>query len=345
MTTSRRLRRLPALALATLTATALLAGCSSAAEPASTAGASADGAFPVTIDSALGEAVIEAKPKRIVTIGQGSADTAVALGTTPVAVEEQVWGGDADAQQAWVREAIEKRGDALPATFTVTPEIDMDAVAEAEPDLILAPQSGITQDQFDVLSQLAPTVAYPGEAWSTAWDDQIEIIGEALGQKKDAEGLVDDIRSTLGTVGEEHPEFADLTFAYLYTGEPGTLGVFQPNEPRAAILELMGLKSDPIVAQQEVTAGTASSVLGLENADLFDDTDLVFSWFSDAEEQATIEAQPLYAQIPAVERGSDVVTYDKQFVNAASIITPLSVPWVLDEYVDLIADAATRVPR
>jgi iron complex transport system substrate-binding protein len=40
--------------------------------------------FPVTIKHALGETVIPAAPKRIVTLGWSSTDAAIALGTVPV---------------------------------------------------------------------------------------------------------------------------------------------------------------------------------------------------------------------------------------------------------------------
>jgi len=339
----------PAVALAagTLLA-ALLGGCATggaasggaADEPAA---AGAPSAFPIEIESALGTAVIEAQPTRVVTIGQGSADTVFALGTTPVGVETDDWGGDTDGFQPWFREAVEEAGETLPATFDVYPEVDIDAIVQLEPDLILAPQSGLTQADFDVLNDLAPTVAFPGQAWSTAWDEQIEIIGRALGEPAAATTLIEGIEATLATAAADNPGFAELTFAYVYTGDPGTLGVFQASEPRAAILEKLGLRIDPVIADLPVTDGTASSIIGIERADLLADTDLLFSWFSDDAQQETIEAQPLYAQIPAVQRGSDVVSYDKPFVTASSLITPLTVPWSLDTYLPMIRDAAARV--
>jgi iron complex transport system substrate-binding protein len=299
--------------------------------------------YPVTIESALGTAEIPAEPQRVVTIGQGSADTATALGVVPVGIEADLWGGDDDGYQPWLREAIEDAGDELPTVFTGQPELDIDAIVALEPDLILAPQSGITQADFDVLNELAPTVAYPGQAWSTPWDTQIEMIGQALGRDNAAAALVDDIDARFADAAAEHPEFDGVTFAYIYTGEPGSLGVFQADEPRAAFLSGLGLTIDPVIAEQPITDGTASSVLGLENADLFDDTDLIFSWFSDQEQQAEIEAQPLYSHIPAVERGSYVVSYDRQFVTASSLLTPLSVPWAIDRYADEIEDAVNQL--
>ncbi|PJJ61625.1 iron-siderophore ABC transporter substrate-binding protein [Compostimonas suwonensis] len=340
-------KHLPPLAAAAagMALAATLAGCSAApVDPdGARASAGASDGFPVTIASSLGSATIEQRPARVVTIGQGSADTVVALGTTPVGVEVDSWGGDGDGYQPWLREALEESGEELPALITATPEVDVEGILELEPDLILAPQSGITQADFDLLSAVAPTVAYPGDAWSTPWDEQIRIIGQALGESDDAEAIVRDIRDELRAVADQNPQFEGTTFSYLYTGEPGVLGVFQAGEPRVDILTGMGLTVDPVIAEQPVTPGTSSSLIGLERADILNDSDLVFTWFSDPDQQAAIEAQPLYAQIPAVRRGSDVVSYDRSFVTASSLITPLTVPWVLADFVPRIQDAVAVV--
>ncbi|WP_129669554.1 ABC transporter substrate-binding protein [Phytoactinopolyspora endophytica] len=339
--TTRRLRTRPVVAVATLLALGV-AGCSSDDESddsTSTASEGAGSGYPISIDSALGTATIESEPERIVTIGKGAADTVFALGHTPVGIEEDTWSGDEDGYNPWFREAVENAGEELPATFAAYPELDMDAVVGLQPDVILAPQSGLTQDDFDVLNELAPTVAYPGDPWSTPWDTSIELIGQALSQEEDAATLIDDIDAEFDRAAADHPELEGVTFAYLYTGEPGELGVMRPDEPRSAFVSKLGLTPAPFIEEQPVTEGTSSSTLGLENADLLDDTDVVINWFSDADQQAQIEEQPLYAQIPAVERGSYVVSYDRYSVTATSLLTPLTVPWAVDEYADRLAEA------
>jgi iron complex transport system substrate-binding protein len=351
-TTRRGLRAVTVLAAATVSAL-LLAGCSGTGAGTGAAGdnahsdatAAGAGAFPVTIESALGGAVIPEAPKKVVTIGWGSADTAIALGTTPVGMEAATWGGDKDQYFPWTRDAIEKAGDALPATFNVYPEIDVESVLELAPDLILAPQSGITADQFATLSQIAPTVAYPDEAWRTSWDDQIRIIGKALGKSAKAEKLVDGITSELTDAAAAHPEFAGVSFAYVYAAEPGALSLYQAGDPRVDLLTGLGLTLDPAVAAVPITKGSFSSTVGLERADLLNDADVLFTWFNDAANQKTIESQPLFAQIPAVERGSYVPSVDNQLGMASSMLTPLSVPWALDRYIPQITDAVAKLAK
>ena len=152
---SRTARR--SVLLSGLVAAALVvAGCGSS-EPTTE---SADSDFEtVTIEHALGTAVITAEPERIVTLGQGSAETAIALGTVPVGIEAYEWGSDETGYLPWIHDAITDRGAQLPVQFTGSSEIDIEAVAKLDPDLILAPWSGVTQQQYDALSALAPTVA------------------------------------------------------------------------------------------------------------------------------------------------------------------------------------------
>ncbi|MET0885840.1 MAG: iron-siderophore ABC transporter substrate-binding protein [Mycetocola sp.] len=332
--------------LAVVTASALLlSGCATTASSETDATATTSGAFPVTIESALGDAVIPSEPKSVVTIGWGSADTAIALGTTPVGVEAATWGGDEDQYFPWVRDAIEKKGDDLPTTFNVYPEIDVEAVLELAPDLILAPQSGISEDEFATLSEIAPVVAYPDSAWRTTWDDQIEIIGKALGKSDEAAELITGIEEDIAAAEAEHPEFAGLSFAYVYAAEPGALALYQAGDPRVDLITGLGMTMDETVGEVPLTDGSFSSTVGLERADLLDNVDVLFTWFNDEENQKLIEAQPLFAQIPAVKRGSYVPSVDNQLGMASSMITPLSVPWALDKYIPFIEDAVTKVAK
>ncbi|MEY9212409.1 iron-siderophore ABC transporter substrate-binding protein [Thermobifida halotolerans] len=307
--------------------------------------ASADGAFPVSIDSALGTAEITEAPERVVTLGQGSAETAIALGTVPVGIESYEWGSDDTGYLPWIHEAVTEAGEELPVQFTGGQDIDFETIIELQPDVILAPWSGITQEQYDVLSDIAPTVAYPDLPWSTDWDQQIEIVGEALGQSEEAQGLIDDIERQFEEAAATRPEYAGLTFSYIYTDGPGTLGVFMPDEQRVAMVRGLGLQVDPVVETLPETEGTDSAVIGLENADKLADSDLVFTFYSDPQTREEIEAQELYAAIPAIERGSVVASDDPSFVTASSIINPLTVPWVLDRYIPLIDEAVANLDR
>lgn len=335
------------------TAALLLAvtACSSNGDGGSDGSDSADGSgadgnsdfSPVTIEHALGEAEITEKPERVVTLGQGSTETAIALGVTPVGMENYTWGADETGYLPWVHEAVQERGDELPELIGGGTELDIEGVLEMEPDVILAPWSGITQEQYDLLSDIAPTVAYEEEPWETAWDDQIEVIAESLGKPDQAEELI----STINTQFEEaqREEYADYTFSYIYNDGPGTLGVFFPGEQRVAMLNKLGLTVDPAVENMDEfeVPGTDSAMIGLENADMLNDSDLIFTFYADAANREEIESQDLYSSIPAIEQGAVVASEDQPFVTASSMINPLTVPWVLERYEPMINEAIENV--
>ena len=337
------LRRIAAAG--TIVAFSLTAGACS--QGSSEPEAQATGDFePVTIEHALGEAVIESEPERVVTLGQGSTETAIALGKTPVGMEEYPWGSDDTGYMPWIYEAVKDQGEKLPEQVQGDTELDVEAVAALEPDVILAPWSGITAEQYEQLNAIAPTVAYPEQPWTIDWDEQITTIGKALGEEEEAEGLVDDITTQLSEA--KRPEYEGLTFSYIYNSGPGTLGVFYPDEQRVAMVSALGLTPDPVIDELKENydePGTDSALIGLENADKLNDSDLIFTFYSDEKNRQEIESQGVYANIPAIKAGAVVAPDDQPFVTASSIINPLTVPWALERYVPMIDEAVDKLDK
>lgn len=338
---ARPLRRTAAIA-GVLAGALALSACASASTE--NVGSSSD-FKKVTIEHALGSAVITEQPERIVTLGMGSAETVIALGTVPVGIEEYSWGSDDSGYLPWIHEELTELGEELPTQFTGGTELDIEAIIELEPDLILAPWSGVTQEQFDLLTDIAPTVAYEETPWTITWEEQMNVIGEAMGKSDETAELIDGIKTQFAETTAKHPEFADVTFSYIYNTGPGSLGVFLAEEQRVAMVRALGLQVDPVVNTLEETEGTDSAVIGLENADLLKDSDLLFTFYSDAENRAEIESQDLYKNIPAVARGSIVAPSDQPFVTGSSIINPLTVPWALERYVPLINTAVATLSK
>ncbi|GMA19333.1 iron-siderophore ABC transporter substrate-binding protein [Arsenicicoccus piscis] len=313
-------------------------GSGEAAGGASTGatGAGAAGAFPVTIKHALGTATIPAAPKRVVTLGQGAAETAIALGVIPVGTETYAWGADKDGHLPWVKEAVQAAGGTLPTTFTGGQQVDVEKIAELSPDLILAPWSGITAAEYDQLKDIAPTVAYAKTPWATTWDGEITTVATALGKPDQAPVLIKKIDDTLAAAAKAHPRWAGKTFAYTYTTGPGTLGVYMPQEQRVTMISKLGLTLDPVIATLQPKDGADYTLIGLENANKLKDADLLFTFYMDAATKKQVESQPLYAAIPAVKRGTVVTSSDQQLVTAMSMINPLTVPWALPRLSTLI---------
>ena len=308
------------------------------AEADTEAGDDASSAFPVTIEHALGAAEISEAPERVVTWGWGSTDAAIALGVTPVAMPFQAYGGDDEGVLPWLRDRIEADGLEMPEVLPDTQEAPIEAIAAAKPDLIIAVYSGITEAEYELLSQIAPTVAYPDQAWATPWRDTIEIVGESLGKSDEADELLADIDARIEAKGEEHPELAGKTVAVVWS-TPETFYVYKPADARVEFTLDLGLVSAPSV--DELAEGGETFYYTLSQERLGDLTSDVLVSYADTEEASqAFLSSPAAQTMPQVRAGTVAEVIGTEFTAAVSPPTALSLTWGLDEYVEILAAAA-----
>ena len=339
----------PLRLLALVLSGALLVGaCSSSSDEEADAGAATEDAgsgdeFPVTITHAFGETEITEPPERVVTWGWGSADAAIALGVVPVAIPYQEYGGDEEGVLPWVREALEEQGEEVPEVLPNTEEAPVEAIAAAEPDLILAVYSGLTEEEYELLSAIAPVVAYPDEAWSTPWRDLIEIVGTALGRSDEAAALLEEIDAELAAQAEAHPELAGKTVAMVWdTGD--TFYVYKEADARVEFALALGLEVAPAVRELETDESTFYFTLSHERLGELDSDILVA--FADTQEQMDQFLDSAPAQLMSqVREGRVARMVGTEFIASVSPPTALSVTWGLDDYVAELSAAAQVVDQ
>jgi iron complex transport system substrate-binding protein len=324
--------------LAALAALTVLVGCGSteAGEGDDGAAASGDGAFPVSIEHTFGTTTIEQQPERVVVLGWSAQDVVYALGVTPVGMPSYTYGGGDDGVLPWDDEYFDAEKTTLLDTADGPP---LEEIAALRPDVVLAPYEGFDEATYEDLSKIAPTVAYPGEAWTTSWEDQTTMIGQALGRSAEAQKLIDDTNAAVQRIADEHPEFADLTFAYTSMGADA-LYLYLGEDPRVQLIEKLGFSLDPGVDTLAAAgdAATFYSQISLERAPEI--TADVVVGFADGLTADEVKAQPVYAQVPAVQRGSAVIVDDEEFAAAMSSVSVLSIPFALDTLVAQLATAA-----
>ena len=334
-------RTLAAIAAAAATALAL-AGCAGGADPASGAGAStsaSDAAFPVTIEHAFGETEIDAAPERVATWGWGSTEAALALGVVPVAIAQQSYGANEDGVLPWVADELDELGAETPTILTDDGEAPpYEELIEAAPDVILAPYSGITEEQYELLSEIAPTVAYPDAPWTTPWREVVTTVGTALGLEDEAQGVLDDLDAELAAQAEAHPELEGKTVAAVWD-VAGTFYVYTPEDSRVEFLSALGLEDAPAVAELQNGDSPFSYTLSYEQLDRLE-SDLVLSYHDTQEEaDAFLASAPINA-IPAVSRGQVAQVVGTELIAAVSPPTALSLTYGLDELVASLSAAA-----
>ncbi|BDH59212.1 iron-siderophore ABC transporter substrate-binding protein [Tsukamurella sp. PLM1] len=218
-----------------------------------------DTGFPVSITSALGTVEIKARPQRVVTLGWGSTEAAVALGVIPVGMRDMKseLGEGGSGAMPWVQA---KLGDAKPVLLPESSRsIPLEQIAALKPDVILSVQSGLTADQYAQLNKIAPTVAQPGRNWQTSWQDQTTLVGKALGREAEAKTLIADTDKRIAEVRTAHPEFAGKTVAAASGTTPESLNFYFDTDPRVMLLQSFGFTVLPELAALRKATLPASS--------------------------------------------------------------------------------------
>ena len=333
---STRIPRL--LAAAGLALAFVLTACSSGGDDPSEASGSGAGAFPVTIEHALGSTTIETEPERVVTWGFGSTDAALALGVVPVAMPAQSYGGDEQGVLPWIGDELTELGAETPTILQNDgTDVPVEQIAAARPDVILANYSGLTQDQYDTLSRIAPTVAYPGEPWATPWRDVVSTVGQALGRSADAERLIADTEAIIADKAAAYPQLQGRTVAAVWdTGD--TFYVYKPADSRVEFLTDLGLVSAPSVTELSTDESSFYFTMSFEEVGKLT-SDILLSYADDAAAQERTLAQPWAQTMPQVTEGRVATVNGTELIAAVSPPTVLSLTWGIDAYLEALAAA------
>jgi iron complex transport system substrate-binding protein len=339
-------RSRPAASLALTAVAALaLAGCAGAnpSDPESAAGGDGTGGFPVTIEHAYGDTTITERPERVATVAWANHEVPLALGIVPVGMSKATWGDDdSDGVLPWVEEELEALGAETPVLFDETDGIDFEAVADTAPDVILAAYSGLTQEEYDTLSKIAPVVAYPDVAWGTSFQDMIRLNSAALGLADEGDQLIEDLDAEVAAALADHPELGDASvlFSYLDPADFSQVGFYTSHDTRPGFLASLGLPQPAIVEEESANTELFYVTVSAEQADRFEDVDVFVTYGEpDGAIIDQLQADPLLAQIPAVAEGRIAILENSTPLAASANPSPLSIGWGIDEYFVLLASA------
>lgn len=337
----------PFLSVSALAGSALLlASCATGDAPAeSQGGGSAGGGESIVIEHALGTTTIEGTPERVASVGWGNQDVALALGVAPVGADDQTWsmtGDDGLGLYDWSLDAYDELGAEEPIVFDTTDGVDFEAIADAAPDVILAGYSGLTQEEYDTLSEIAPTVAYPDVPWYTPWRDAIRVDAEALGKADEGEQLVADLDQQIADATADAAAIEGKTAAFFYMNpaDLSTVSIYATGDSRTAFLGDLGFEF-PSLATETTESGEFYADIAAENADKLEDVDVIVAYGGD-ELLPALQADPLWSTLPAVQNGAVVGVGSGDAFSGSVTPTALSIPWMLDDYVALLDDAASQ---
>ena len=299
--------------------------------------------FPVTIEHAFGKTTIARKPKRVATVAWANHEVPLALGIVPVGFAAANFGDDdGDRLLPWVADRLKDLGAETPALFDEGDGIDFEAVAATEPDVILAAYSGLSQADYETLSRIAPVVPFPEAPWATDWREMIRLNSAGLGMAAEGEDLIRRIEADIAAAVAAHPQLLGKTamfVTHLDTTNLSVVNFYTENDTRVKFFADLGLTSPASVADATKPGQFAGSI-SAERVDAFDDVDILVTYGGEPL-LAAMRADPLLSRMPAVANDA-VVMLGYNPLGTAANPTPLSISWVLKDYVALLAEAAAK---
>lgn len=299
--------------------TVLAAAC--AAAPAVAAPA-----FPVTVAHKYGTTVVTQAPQRIVTLGMTDQDSFLALGKVPVATRE--WFGKVPgAIFPWAKPLL----GSAPLPQVLGFELDFEAIAALNPDLIVALAAALTQEEYATLSKIAPTVAQPGDVadWSISWQASTRTAGLVLGKGAEAEARIAGVEKAFASARQAHPQFAGKRAQVLSSwGWPNTYYAYSSQDARGRLLTSLGFVSS--AALDKLAGNAFGTSVSRERLDLVD-LDLVIWMTTSPQEEKALRSDSAWTKLRVAKEGRDFYLPESHALYAAfNFASVLSLPYALE---------------
>lgn len=249
------------------------------------------------VEHALGETCAPENPQRVVALDMTIVELLLIAGETPVAASQTVL-------EAWLRmhpELEETFADLMTTAADTGFPPNIEAILDAQPDLIIGPRDLFTESIYPELSVIAPTVLYepaPGD-----WRSRLIFAGEVLGLDDPVESLLADYDARLEQLRELVADLGAPVEVSLVRTFPGQIGLVLEGTAAAALLNDVGLtRPEAQRLDYETVLQTLDGrpeLLISEEELILADGDVVFV-FGDV---SHLEDNPLWNALPAVQDG------------------------------------------
>ncbi|HGR9231319.1 TPA: iron-siderophore ABC transporter substrate-binding protein, partial [Streptococcus pneumoniae] len=297
----------------------------------------------IVLDHAFGQTILDKKPERVATIAWGNHDVALALGIVPVGFSKANYGVSADkGVLPWTEEKI-KELNGKANLFDDLDGLNFEAISNSKPDVILAGYSGITKEDYDTLSKIAPVAAYKSKPWQTLWRDMIKIDSKALGMEKEGDELIKNTEARISKELEKHPEIKGkikgkkVLFTMINAADTSKFWIYTSKDPRANYLTDLGLVFPESLKEFESEDSFAKEI-SAEEANKINDADVIITYGDDKTLEA-LQKDPLLGKINAIKNGAVAVIPDNTPLAASCTPTPLSINYTIEEYLNILGNA------
>lgn len=309
-----------------------------AAEVAPTSNATA-AAFPVDVEHVFGTTTIESEPERVVSIGFTDHDALLALGVEPVGIRE--WYGDYDYVWPWAQDEL----GALTPEVLPAEELNFEQIAALDPDLIIGLYIGLDEQQYELLSAIAPTVAPPADypSFGAPWQVMTRMAGAAVGKTPEAEAAIASTEQLFADARAAHPEFEGVPLAYagVYGPDEANYYVETDGSTRMKVLQDLGF-----VVPEQLAALPGDGFyhdISAEEIELIE-SDVVLWEPAVLELLPAVEDNAIYQQLDVAKEDRDVFLTDPVIAGAMAHADVLSLPVVLEALVPELSRAVANLP-
>jgi iron complex transport system substrate-binding protein len=238
----------------------------------------------------------------------------------PVGIQDW-YGGHPYGVWPWAQPAL---GDAKPQVYEG--DINFETIASLNPDLIVGVREGITEEEYRLLSQIAPTVVQPkahaGKV--TPWQEILTVIAASVGESRKAADIKQQFEERIDRIRDAHPDWQGKTAVFV-NPESGKPHAYASFDNRSKLLTDLGFVIPPAI--DVIAEGTNFAYLSLEDLSPIDADVLV--WYAYEDNVTPIRELELRRLMRAVREGREVVA-DDLLSGAWSFLSPLSIPYVLD---------------
>ncbi|MEU6633279.1 ABC transporter substrate-binding protein [Streptomyces parvus] len=293
-------RRLIAAAAASLVAVLGASSCSASGTDAKEAGAG-KGSATRTVTDIAGKVEVPAEPKRIVSVDFYSPATLVDLGVKPVGVVEGFDSDDPDLRPGRYHEALKDT-----PTIGMYYELNIEAVAQQNPDLIFAETRFLRKGELKRLQGIAPVVQLDA-AGVGAWKERTLMIGAAIGKSAEIKKQAAVFDKKAEALKKKYADvLEDNKLAVLgYGQDQTTWGTYPAGHFYVPAWDAVGAKFRPFTeGEHKGVEGSVSEWLSLEQIGKLDNADMiVYSYGAGDFVNKTLAGNTVWKNLPAVKNG------------------------------------------
>jgi iron complex transport system substrate-binding protein len=322
---SLRLRRFVPVALAGLLVVPLAACGGDSDTPSAGTGQSAE---PVVVEHQFGTTEVDAAPERIVTLDVQWTDVMLAMGVEPVGYSVDPYMPESGVP--WQE---------LPTEAKALSMVDgppFEEIAALDPDLIVGTYSIADQDTYDLLDDIAPTVAGLDAEQVTPWQDLVRSAGEILAEPDAAEEIIDSVDQEVADTAQDLPGLKDQTFALAqYIVGDAMYVVADEKDGSSVFFQQLGMKLHPPVKQEGERTGETRINIGTERSDLLRADFLAF--LVNGGDESDLADISGFDKLPGT-----VAVLDYPTIVGLNTPSPLSIPYSLEQLRPHLDDAANR---